>query len=308
VDGARPLPARSVGEALRGPVPETLPAEKVQVAYALDGPRTELYTGDCRRLLPAFQAETVDLAVTDPPYNIGLNYHEKYNDRQKIDAFLGLLEEAFRGVYRALKPDGSFFVFMGTWLQAETLVLLKRIGFHYRRTIAWYNTFGQAQQGNFTSSWTAIHYVTKHPKNYTFNADAIRVPSARQLRYNDRRANAKGKLPDDVWVLLPDLQAPDCFQPDSDVWLQSRVCGSFKERVGHVTQLPLPLVERIVKVASHPGDLVLDPFAGSGTVLVASRMLGRRSVGIELSDKTAEVARARLEGEDRPESARVEQE
>jgi site-specific DNA-methyltransferase (adenine-specific) len=238
-----------------------------------------------------------NLAVTDPPYNIGLTYHDQYNDRQQTDQFLGSLEVALREVYRVLKPTGSLFVFMGTWLQAETLVLLKRIGFHYRRTIAWYNTFGQAQQRNFTPSWTAIHYFTKHPKNFTFNADAIRVPSARQLRYNDKRANAKGKLPDDVWMLLPDIQAPGCFQPDSDMWLQSRVCGTFKERVGHVTQLPLPLVERIIRVASNPDDLVLDPFAGSGTVLVASRKLGRCSVGIELCEQTVEIARSRLQSE-----------
>jgi site-specific DNA-methyltransferase (adenine-specific) len=207
------------------------------------------------------------------------------------------MEQSMREVYRVLRPDGSLFLFMGPKYQAEVLVLLKRLGFHWRRTIAWHNTFGQAQQGNFTPSWTAIHYMVKDPRRFTFNADAVRVPSARQLRYNDKRANPKGKVPDDVWVLLPDLQAPECFSPDSDLWLESRVCGTFKERAGHVTQLPLPLVERILRVASNPGDLVLDPFAGTGTVLVAARRLGRRSLGIELSPETAEIARRRLETE-----------
>jgi site-specific DNA-methyltransferase (adenine-specific) len=265
--------------------------------HRLADPQTELHVGDCRVVLPALPAESIDLAVTDPPYNIGLTYHDDYDDNQETQAFLGLLEDAVRQVHRVLTPTGSLFLFMGTWLQAEALVLLKRIGFHYRRTIIWYNTFGQAQQRNFTPSWTAIHYMTKHPREFTFNADAIRVPSARQLRYNDKRASPKGKLPDDVWVLLPDVQAPECFQPDSDLWLESRVCGTFKERVGHVTQLPLPLVERIVKVASNPGELVLDPFAGTATVLVASRRLQRRSIGIELNAGTADLARRRLEEE-----------
>ena len=255
---------------------------------------TELLIGDCRQLMPQSLAdESIDLALTDPPYNIGLKYHDQYDDNQQTEEFLGLLEDAARQLHRVLTPTGSLFLFMGTWLQAETLVLLKRLGFHHRRTIAWYNTFGQAQQGNFTPSWTAIHYVTKHPTNFTFSADAIRVPSQRQLRYNDKRAKAKGKLPDDSWVLVPD-QYPECFLPDSDLWLQSRVCGTFKERVGHVTQLPLPLVERIIRAASNPEDVVLDPFAGSGTVLVAARQLGRHSVGIELSEQTATLARERL--------------
>src|SRR5262249_38668074 len=156
------------------------------------------------------------------------------------------LAEALRGCYQVLKPTGSLWVFMGSWLQAETLVLLKKLGFRHRRTVAWYNTFGPAQQRNFTPSWTAIHYVTKDPKGFTFNADAIRVTSVRQI-IKDRRANSKGKVPDDTWVLMPRDQAPELFTPDSDLLLESRVCGTFKERVGHVTQLPLPLVERIIK-------------------------------------------------------------
>jgi site-specific DNA-methyltransferase (adenine-specific) len=268
-----------------------------QSAYALDNPAARLYTGDCHSILPALPARSVDLVVTDPPYNIGLEYHDNYDDDQDPAEFLAGLGAALRESHRVLKPTGSLFLFMGAWLQAESLLLLKRLGFNFRNTIPWYNTFGQAQKRKFTPSWTAIHYVTMHPREFTFNADAIRVPSARQLLYNDRRANPKGKVPDDVWVLLPERQAPECFRPDSDLWLQSRVCGTFKERVGHVTQLPLPLVERIVKVASNPGDVVLDPFAGTGTVLVAARKLGRQSIGIELSDETARIAQGRLEKE-----------
>jgi site-specific DNA-methyltransferase (adenine-specific) len=137
--------------------------------------------------------------------------------------------------------------------------------------------------------------LTKHAERFTFNADAVRVPSARQLKYHDQRANKTGKVPDDVWVLLPNEQAPDHFRPDTDVWLQSRVCGTFKERAGHVTQLPLALVERIVQVASSLGDLLLDPFAGTGTLLVAARKLGRRSIGIEQAAQTLELAKRRLE-------------
>jgi site-specific DNA-methyltransferase (adenine-specific) len=255
----------------------------------------EVLIGDCRKLLPDFVAGGIDACVTDPPYNIGVHYHAHYNDNQRDEVFLKeLIEPALRQIHRVLKPSGSLFLFMGTDLQAEVLVLLKKIGFHHRRTIAWYNTFGNCQQRNFTPSWTAIHYVTKHPTHFTFNADAVRVPSARQLKYNDRRSNPKGKLPDDTWVLLREQAPEGCFAPDSDLWEESRICGTFKERVGHATQLPLPVVERILRAASNPNDVILDPFAGSGTVLLAAKLLGRRAIGIELSEETANLANKRL--------------
>jgi DNA polymerase I-like protein with 3'-5' exonuclease and polymerase domains/DNA modification methylase len=259
----------------------------------------EVRVGDCREVLATLPDGSADLAVTDPPYGIGLHYHDQYDDDQPAAEFLGLLEGALRQVYRVLKRAGSLFLFMGPKYQAEALVLLKHIGFHWRRTIAWHNTFGQAQQNNFTPTWTAIHYVVKDPQGYTFNADAVRVPSARQLLYNDKRASPRGKLPDDFWVLAGEAREAGFFSPEGDAWLESRVCGTFKERVGHVTQLPLTLVERIVKVASNPGDVVLDPFLGSGTVLVAAARPGRRGIGVELSEKTAALARERLDKEDK---------
>jgi site-specific DNA-methyltransferase (adenine-specific) len=255
----------------------------------------EIFTGDCRKVMANFVAGSIDACVTDPPYNLNIHYHDKYNDNQHDEVFLReLIEPACRQIYRTLKPSGTLFLFMGPKLQAEVLVLLKKVGFHHRSTIIWYNTFGQAQQNNFTPSWVAIHYVTKHPTNFTFNGDSIRVSSARQLKYHDKRANAKGKLPDDTWVLLREQAPEGCFAEDSDLWEESRVCGTFKERARHVTQLPLAVVERILCVASNPNDVILDPFAGSGTVLVAAKQLGRRGIGIELSAETAALANQRI--------------
>src|SRR5262245_47110071 len=187
-----------------------------------------VWVGDCREVMAGWRAETVPLAVTDPPYNQGIDYGNGYDDRQDPRAYLAMLRGAFAEVHRLLTPTGSLFVFIGVKYQAETLVMLKRIGFTLRNTIVWHHTFGQAQRRKFTPSWTAIHYVVKDPNNFTFNADAVRVPSARQLLYGDRRANPRGKLPDDTWVLVPAAQAPQAFRPHADVWKGSRVCGTFK--------------------------------------------------------------------------------
>jgi len=261
----------------------------------LSDPEAKIYEGDCREVLGTLPGASIDLAVTDPPYNVGWEYGTGYDDAKPVEEFLAMLRKSLSEVHRVLKPCGSAFLFMGANLQAETLLLLKQIGFHHRGTIIWHYTFGPAQQGNFTPSWVPIHYVTKSPTNFVFNADAVRVPSARQLKYRDKRANAKGKLPDNVWALLPEHE-PALFRPESDAWLFSRVCGTFKERTAHSNQLPLALAERIIKVASNPGDVVLDPFLGSGTVLVAARQLGRAGIGIELSSKTVDLAWDRLQG------------
>src|SRR5205085_11601648 len=99
--------------------------------------------------------------------------------------------------------------------------------------------------------------------------------------------------PDDTWVLRPQ-EDERCFAPESDTWHQPRVCGTFRERTAHPCQMPEAVLERIVRVSSNPGDLVLDPFAGSGTTLAAARRLGRHWLGVELSVEYAEHIRKRL--------------
>lgn len=255
-------------------------------------PTNQLIVGDCLSALPTLPDGCVNLIGTDPPFNIGLDY-EGYDDNLPPDVYLDKLRTFAVQARRVLKPDGSLFLFIGQRYQARASVILEDAGFHWRNTIVWHYTFGSNQRTKFTPSWTPILYFTHHPESFTFNADAVRVPSARQLIYNDRRANASGKVPDDTWVLLPE-RCPEFFREDQDAWLVNRVCGTHKERAGHTTQLPLALVERIIRVASNPGELVLDPFAGSGTVLVAARNLGRRYLGIEISAQTAEIAHRRL--------------
>ena len=135
----------------------------------------------------------------------------------------------------------------------------------------------------------------KDPKQFTFNDQAIRVPSARQLVYSDRRANPKGRLPDDTWILRPQ-DVPGGFPADGDTWYFPRVCGTFKERAGwHGCQMPEQLLGRIIRACSNPGEVVLDPFAGSGTTLVVAKKLGRRYLGFELSPDYAAQIQARLD-------------
>jgi site-specific DNA-methyltransferase (adenine-specific) len=179
-------------------------------------------------------------------------------------------------------------------------IRLDALGFSMRNWIIWHYTFGVHCTKKFNRSHAHIFYYVADPKRFTFNADTVRVPSARQTTYADRRANPTGKMPDDTWVLRPQ-EEERCFNPASDSWYVARVCGTFKERTGHPCQMPEAVLERIIRVSSNEGDLVLDPFAGSGTTLATAYRLGRNYLGIELSKEYAEGVRRRLAALD-PES------
>jgi len=262
----------------------------------------QIVAGDCIKTLNEGPEEWVDLVFADPPFNIGYLYHG-YDDRLKTEDYLKFSEDWMRAVYRALKPTGSFYLAIGDDYAADLCVIARRkIGFHMRNWIIWHYTFGQQTRKMFAKSHTHILYFTKQEpdaglKHITFNADAVRVKSARQMVYDDARANPKGKLPDDTWFLRPQETAPHAyFEPGCDTWYISRVCGTFKEREGwHGCQMPIAVLERIIKASSNPGDIVLDPFNGSGTTVVAAALLGRKYVGIDQSPEYVEFARRRLE-------------
>jgi site-specific DNA-methyltransferase (adenine-specific) len=252
----------------------------------------EVKTGDCLEHLNKLPEGCVDLAFADPPFNIGYDY-DVYHDKRARDDYLTWTDKWLSAVKRVLKPDGSFYVAIGDEYAAEMKVRLDEIGLTMRNWIIWHYTFGVNCTRKFNRSHAHIFYYVADEKRFTFNADAIRVPSARQTTYADRRANPVGKLPDDTWVLRPQEEAR-CFPADSDTWYVARVCGTFKERTGHPCQMPEAVLERIIKVSSNPGSLVLDPFAGSGTTLATAKRLGRHYLGFELSEEYAERVRERL--------------
>lgn len=253
----------------------------------------EIWAGDCLQLLPTLPKGSVDLVFADPPYNIGYQY-DLYNDRRGKADYLGWTEKWLKSVKQVLKPTGSLFVAIGDEYVAEMKVRLDALGFSMRNWIVWHYTFGVNCTKKFNRSHAHILYYVADPRQFTFNPDPVRVPSARMTTYADRRANPVGKLPDDTWVLRPQ-ETEGHFRADQDTWYLPRVCGTFKERTGHPCQMPEAVLERIIRSASNPGDLVLDPFAGSGTTLAVAKRLRRKYLGIELSENYVYDIRARLE-------------
>jgi hypothetical protein len=173
--------------------------------------------------------------------------------------------------------EAARLIAIGDDYAAHVKIIADELGLFMRNWIIWHYTFGQQTKNKFARAHTHIFYFAHDHKHFTFNDRAVRVPSDRQLIYNDRRANPAGKMPDDVW---------DGY---------SRVCGTFKERAGwHPCQMPEGLLKRIIAASSNPGDCVLDPFSGSGTTAAAAYQLGRNYVGVEISQTYVENSDRRL--------------
>jgi site-specific DNA-methyltransferase (adenine-specific) len=255
----------------------------------------KLYNTDCIAGMAKIPPGSIDLAFADPPFNIGYKY-DLYEDRLKAEEYLDWTRQWGKALVHTLKPTGTFWLAIGDDFAAELKMIFQReLGLCCRSWVIWYYTFGVHCKQKFSRSHTHLFHFVKDPANFTFNVDDIRVPSARQLVYADARANAKGRLPDDTWILRPQ-DIPDSFQSEEDVWHFPRVCGTFKERAGwHGCQMPEQLLGRIINACSNTRETVLDPFSGSGTTLVVAKKLKRKFIGFELSENYSEQIQSRLD-------------
>ncbi|MFQ5978126.1 MAG: DNA-methyltransferase [Candidatus Heimdallarchaeota archaeon] len=245
--------------------------------------------GDSRELLKGVKSSSVDLIVTSPPYNIGKPYG-KYRDRISLEEWNNLIATVCEEAFRVLTPNGSFFlnlspVPMGPKkeiipLPTLSYSILKDIGFFLRNTIMWHFNNMQNCTKRLSGRWEAIQWWVKDLDHYLFNLDAVRIP---YLTKGDKRIEKRGGI----------------GRNPTDVWFFDRVNNMTKKKLGltHPTVFPLPMIERIIKMASHKGALVLDPFVGSGTTLVAAAKLQRNGLGFEIDQEYAALIRKRLENE-----------
>jgi site-specific DNA-methyltransferase (adenine-specific) len=259
---------------------------------------SRIHQGDCIEKLGEIEPGSVDLVFADPPFNIGYEY-DVYDDRRSREEYLQFSRKWMSAVANVLKPTGTFWLAIGDEYAAELkLIAQNDVGLVCRSWVIWYYTFGVNCVRAFSRSHTHLFHFVKDADRFTFNGDnpAVRVPSARQLVYADARANSRGRLPDNTWILRPQDAPATGFSPMHDTWYFSRVAGTFKEREGfHGCQMPEQLLGRIIRTSSNPGDLVVDPFAGSGTTLAAAKKLGRQWMGIELSPEYVKSDKSRME-------------
>ena len=235
----------------------------------------ELKNVDCRIGMSHSSPGSVDLVFADPPFNIGVKY-DACKDRMFPLQYLAWSRTWMMNVWDVLKETGTFWLAIGDDYVSELDHIARVLGFVRRNWVIWHYTFGVHCVTKFNRSHTHLLYYVKNKKRFTWNR--LLVPSDRQTKYGDKRAAQQGKTPDDVWQF-------------------SRVCGTFKERnrIGCPCQMPEAILARIIRACSNEGDLVLDPFAGSGTTLAVAKKLNRRFVGFEVSAKYCVQIQKRLD-------------
>jgi len=264
---------------------------KTDKPITLAGPSWKLYQADCLTGTSRFiKSGLPTLGVEDPPYNIGQGYASHVDRMRKEEFLYEFMQPRIVRAYEALHDLGSYWIAMNDDNVAEIKLICEKAGFFLRKWVIWHYSFGQHNSKNFTASHTHWLYFSKHRTRYTFNAldPGVRIPSNRATVYKDKRADPRGRLPDDVWVLRPQFVEPapaECL----DTWFFSRICGTFRAKAKSddgtpiPNQIPVPMLERIIRVCSNPGDTVMDRFNGSGSTGEACLLTGRNYIGMDIS-------------------------
>jgi len=249
-----------------------------------------IHKGDCRIVLnKEIPEESVDLIFADPPYNLsgnGLKWegnktggdwfmvNEKW-DQMTEDEYLKFTKEWIEACKRVLKPNGSIYISCTYHNIGELIMVLKALGFTPRNIITWHknNAMPSMTRRTFTHSCEYVLFFSKG-KKWIFNYTDIK-------KINPERAkDGSEKQMRDLWI-MPVVQGKERVRDKTG-------------RSAHPTQKPENLLERVILASSNKGDIVLDPFLGSGTTAIVAKRLGRKWIGIETEDKYIRVAEKRL--------------
>ncbi len=252
-----------------------------------------VHQGDCLTVMTAMPSATVDLVYADPPFGPGTPFSDSW-EGTSVEDFVEWMRPRIVEMRRLLKPSGSLYLHCDPKTSHYLKVMMDTI-------------FGR---GNFRNEiiWAYRRWPAKHPNfqrthdtilRYTLSSEAIwnqlyePLAESTLKQWGDRKQE---KVFDEFGKqrsISTTIKSPGA--PMRDVWDISVIAPRARERTGYPTQKPLALLDRIVKASTNPGDLVLDPFCGSGTTLVAAQRLGRRWVGIDQSSEAVAIARDRLD-------------
>jgi site-specific DNA-methyltransferase (adenine-specific) len=207
-----------------------------------------------------------------------------------VAAYLVMMTPRLLEIYRVLKNTGSLYLHCDPTSSHYLKIILDRIFgvTHFRNEIAWSYKGGGRSKKHFARKHDTILFYTKSD-TWTFNYRDILVDRTNRTYFTDENGERywlkygkryylehEGKVPEDWWADIDPLHGP------------------YKERLGYPTQKPLALLERIIKASSNEGDIILDPFCGCGTTLVAAEQLNRKWIGIDISRDAIEITEKRF--------------
>ena len=294
-----------------------------------------IWTGDCLDILRGMNSETVDLIYLDPPFNSNANYAAPVGSQAAGAAFkdtwtlsdvdaewINLIEARHPSVHRVIlaamtDSDKSYLVYMAARLlemprllaptgsiylhcdptMSHYLKLLMDAVFgqrNFRNEIVWSYRRWPSKQPNFQRMHDVILRYARGGATWNQQYEPLADSTLRQWGENKQDAvfDESGKR-----LRSSTTDDPSAGAPMRDVWDISIIAPRARERVGYPTQKPLALLSRIIEASSNAGDLVLDPFCGCATTLVAADRLDRQWVGIDLSEKAAELVVQRVEAD-----------
>jgi adenine-specific DNA-methyltransferase len=244
-----------------------------------------IYCIDSLESMKELKDEIIDLTITSPPYNIG----KDYEDILPLPEYISWSEEWISQVYRLTSQKGAFWLNLGYLSIPERAkaipipyILWDRIPFYLIQEIVWNYGAGVAGRKFFSPRNEKFLWYVKDCNSYTFNLDDVRDPNVKypnQKKHGKIKVNPLGKNPTDVW------RYPK---------VTSGKNRSSNERTPHPAQFPEAVINRIIKACSDKGDLILDPFIGSGTTAVVARKNFRRVIGFEIREDYCNIARRRL--------------
>lgn len=239
--------------------------------------------GDCLEQLAKIPNDSIDVCFADPPFNLDKKY-ASYKDSLELDEYLAWCEKWLIELVRITKPSGSILVHnIPRWLTYFSTILNKHA--HFRHWIAWDAMSTPLGKTLLPAHYGILFYSKSTGKDTKFYE--IRAPHEKCRVCDSYLRDYGGKS---------DQRHPFGYLV-SDVWKDIHRIRHSKRRDPHPCQLPIPLLERLILMTTDAGDVVLDPFLGTGTSAIAAKRLNRHYIGIELSELYVEVANEKLEAE-----------
>ncbi|MEW6654135.1 MAG: DNA methyltransferase [Bacteroidota bacterium] len=239
----------------------------------------KIITGDCLTQLKIIPDNSVDSAFADPPFNLKKSY-KSYKDSLSLQEYLSWCEQWISEIVRVTKPTGSIFIHnIPKWLTYFASLLNRKAEF--RHWISW-----DAPTSPMGNSLQPAHY------GILFYAKDLKNLKYYEIRHPHKRARKSGILAKDYGGKKTMLHP---FGPlVSDVWSDIHRIKHNKYRDEHPCQLPIHLLERIILMSTDEGDVVLDPFIGTGTTAIAAKRLGRQYIGIDIDENYVKISKDKL--------------
>ena len=258
----------------------------------------KIVKGDTFELIKTLDDNSIDLLITSPPYNVGKVYEKQVDFAAYLKPYIPFAKDAFS----KLAPTGSLCWEVGNYIESGEVYpldiyfydLFKEAGFRLRNRIIWHFEHGLHASKRFSGRYETILWFTKSDE-YIFNLDSVRVPSKYpgKLHYKgDKRGlpsgNPLGKNPSDLWTIL--TKDWTC-----EIWDIPNVKSNHPEKTIHPCQFPIELVQRCVLALTNTHGVVLDPFMGVGSALIASMLHDRKGIGFEINEEYITIAEKRIQ-------------